>query len=126
MSGTSVVVLIDGKRINTATDINARLGLINPMDVERVEVLKGPVSALYGSGSTGGVINIITHKGKFTKDPGYHGRLGFSATTNGAGVDTYGNVHYDSEDLWLFASSAMRDHANFADGSGNDVSYNFV
>jgi len=121
MSGTSIVVLIDGKRINTATDINARLGLVNPMDVERVEVLKGPVSALYGSGSTGGVINIITRKGKFTKDPGYHGRLGFSATTNGAGADAYGNVHYDGEDVWLLASSAMRDHANFANGNGNDV-----
>lgn len=56
------MVLIDGMRINTATEINARLGFINPMDVERVEVLKGPVSSLYGSGSTGGVINVITKK----------------------------------------------------------------
>jgi hemoglobin/transferrin/lactoferrin receptor protein len=121
MSGTSVVVLIDGKRINTATDVNARLGLINPMDVDRVEVLKGPVSALYGSGSTGGVINVITRKGKFTKDTGYHGRVGLSATTNGAGADAYGNLHYDGEDVWLLGSGGMRDHANFADGNGNDV-----
>jgi len=121
MSGTSVVVLIDGKRINTATDINARLGLINPMDVERVEVLKGPVSALYGSGSTGGVINIITRKGHFSDDPGYHGRAAVSATTNGAGADTYGNIHYDGKDVWLLASGGMRDHTNFSDGAGNDV-----
>lgn len=62
----SVVVLIDGVRMNMTTDINGRLGVVNQNDIERIEVLKGPVSALYGSGSTGGVVNIITKKGKFT------------------------------------------------------------
>ena len=65
-----IVVLIDGCRVNTATDINAQLGLIDPMDIERIEVLKGPVSALYGSGVLGGVINIITKKGRVCQCPG--------------------------------------------------------
>nr|NJM04941.1 Plug domain-containing protein [Desulfobacula sp.] len=50
----NVLFLIDGCRVNTATDINARFGLVNPQDIERVEVIKGPVSALYGWGRHGG------------------------------------------------------------------------
>ena len=120
MSTTSVVVLIDGKRVNTATDINARLGLINALDVERIEVLKGPVSSLYGSGSTGGVINIITRKGHFTDgEAETHGRTEISGTTNAAGGDAYADVSYDSRDLWLLASGAFSGHADYVDGAGN-------
>ncbi len=121
LGGTSVVVLVDGKRINTATDINARLGFINPMDVERVEVLKGPVSSLYGSGSTGGVINIITRKGKFAKQEGLHGRASVSGVSNPAGVDAYGNLHYDAQDLWLLASVGARSHDDTRSGDDERI-----
>lgn len=109
LTGASIIVLIDGKRINTATDINARLGLISSKDIDRVEVLKGPVSALYGSGSTGGVINIITRKGSFQKDGQLHGRVSQSVSTNPGGYDGYLNLHYDTERYWLFGSGAFRD-----------------
>jgi hemoglobin/transferrin/lactoferrin receptor protein len=118
LGGTSVVVLIDGKRLNTATDINARLGFINPLDVERVEVLKGPVSSLYGSGSTGGVINIITRKGRFTQQEGLHGRASLSGVSNPAGVDAYGNLRYEAQDLWLLAAVGARSHDDTR--AGND------
>jgi len=121
LSGTSVVILIDGKRINTATDLNARLGLINPMDVERVEVLKGPISALYGSGSTGGVVNVITRKGSFTGTEGFHGRQAITATTNGAGADGMSSVWYNSKDFWLLGSGAFRAHEDVTGGGDTDV-----
>ncbi len=121
LGGASVVVLVDGKRINTATDINARLSFINPMDVERVEVLKGPVSSLYGSGSTGGVINIITRKGRFSQDEALHGRVSLSGVSNPAGLDSYANLRYEAADYWLFASGAARDHDDTRSGDDERV-----
>jgi outer membrane receptor protein involved in Fe transport len=56
----NVITLIDGSRIATSTDVAARLSLMNMNDVERVEVIKGASSSIYGSGATGGIINIIT------------------------------------------------------------------
>ena len=57
-----ILVLIDGKRaygdIGGQTDLNR----INPDNVERIEVVKGASSALYGSDAIAGVINIITKK----------------------------------------------------------------
>lgn len=60
------LVLVNGKRMaaeNTSSSMNAyELTRINIEDVERIEVVKGNGSALYGSDAIGGVINIITKK----------------------------------------------------------------
>lgn len=65
-SGYSLI-LIDGKRINTgSTMLRKYNGDLNwvPLDaIERIEVVRGPMSTLYGSDALGGVINIITKKG---------------------------------------------------------------
>jgi len=117
----SVVFLMDGVRTNTTTDINGRFGMVSPQDVERVEVLKGPVSALYGSGSTGGVVNVITKSGRFTDEPRWSGETSLGAESNPGGFDLYGNAGYSSPDLWIFAAGSKRDHDSFRDGGGDTV-----
>jgi vitamin B12 transporter len=58
-------VLIDGVRINPGTIGNAPLQNISPELIERIEIVKGPRSTLYGTDAIGGVVNIITrgHEG---------------------------------------------------------------
>jgi vitamin B12 transporter len=53
------LLLVDGRPAGTVN-----IATINPADIERIEILKGPASALYGSSAMGGVINIITKKSK--------------------------------------------------------------
>jgi vitamin B12 transporter len=55
-----VLVLMDGLRINPGTLGGAAIQNIAPEFVDRVEVVKGPLSTLYGSDAIGGVINVIT------------------------------------------------------------------
>jgi len=57
------LVLIDGVKVNPGTAGGAALQNISPQLVERIEVVKGPRSSLYGSEAIGGVINIITRRG---------------------------------------------------------------
>lgn len=66
LSKNNIVTIIDGNRIETATDLSARLSMIDLSDIERIEVIKGGASTLYGTGATGGVVNI------YTKTPGYY------------------------------------------------------
>jgi len=67
MPSSRTLQLVDGRRIggrNTmARDYQGDLGIV-PIDaIERIEVVRGPMSTLYGSDAMGGVINIITKKG---------------------------------------------------------------
>ncbi|MGB1327566.1 MAG: TonB-dependent receptor domain-containing protein [Porticoccaceae bacterium] len=52
--------LVDGVRIGTASAGSATLGLIDTNSIERIEVVRGPKSSLYGADAIGGVVNIIT------------------------------------------------------------------
>ena len=58
-----VLVLVDGVRINPGTIGSAAIQNIAPELIERVEIVKGPRSTLYGSDALGGVINVITRRG---------------------------------------------------------------
>lgn len=61
-----VLVLVDGLRINPGTIGSAAIQNIAPELVERIEIVKGPRSTLYGSEALGGVINVITRRGAAT------------------------------------------------------------
>ena len=57
-----VLVLLNGNRINSPALGSFDLGDILLNDVERIEIVKAPLSALYGADAVGGVINVITRK----------------------------------------------------------------
>ncbi|HEA46880.1 MAG TPA: TonB-dependent receptor [bacterium] len=60
-SSKQVLILIDGHRMNSPRNGEVDLSEFPMLDaIERVEIVRGPASALYGSGALGGVINIIT------------------------------------------------------------------
>jgi len=61
-----VLVLIDGVRMNPGTIGGAAIQHVSPEVIERVEIVKGARSALFGTDAIGGVINIITRRAKET------------------------------------------------------------
>lgn len=58
-----VLVLVDGQRVNDALSGLADLSLIPAERIERIEVVRGSGSALYGGDAVGGVVNVITKRG---------------------------------------------------------------
>jgi len=56
-----VLVLVDGKRVSDPQTGHFDLNLAIPLDrVERIEILRGPASVLYGGDAVGGVVNVVT------------------------------------------------------------------
>lgn len=58
------LVLIDGLRVSSASLGSSNLQIIAPELIERIEIIKGPRAAIWGSDAIGGVINIITRQNK--------------------------------------------------------------
>ena len=82
MLGPQVLLLVDGVRLNNAITRlgpNQLLNTVDPYQIQRVEVLRGPGSVLYGSDALGGVINIITRK------PGFNPRRAWDLGAEVAG-----------------------------------------
>lgn len=97
-----VLVLLDGVPINDPGDPNQafNFGVDTLADVERIEVVRGPMSSLYGSGAIGGVINIITRRGQAA----LHGSV-----TAAGGLPRQGLLQGDiagRSGIWDYAASA--------------------
>ncbi|MBN4077190.1 TonB-dependent receptor [Mariprofundus ferrooxydans] len=58
------LVLIDGVRVGSATLGSFDWGNLSAADIERIEIVRGPQSSLYGADAMGGVIQIFTRRGK--------------------------------------------------------------
>lgn len=105
--GNSVLFLVDGERLAGETLDNIDYSRLNMDNVERIEIVKGAASSLYGSNAVGGVVNIIS---KQSKEPwslninsryGAHNeqRYGGSVGFNQGKFNSLTNVQYTSIDV---------------------------
>lgn len=89
---TPYLLLVDGHRLNDAIFENVAIGRELPLDVdliERVEVIRGPSSSLYGANAVFGVINIVTRRGR---DVGAEVSAEAASFGTGKGRITYGHT----------------------------------
>ncbi|OGW16660.1 MAG: hypothetical protein A2072_06880, partial [Nitrospirae bacterium GWC1_57_7] len=94
---SQVLVLLNGIRLNSPRDggFNLTDVPVSLDEIERIEILRGPSSALYGADAMGGVVNIITKKPDRDE-----ARIGISAGPHGYGADSAGfsgktgDLHY--------------------------------
>lgn len=114
LTGQQVLIMVDGVRMTNATfraGPNQYFNTIDPNSVERIEVIRGPGSVLYGGDAIGGVINIVTKRasgsvGDFltggtvqrfsSADLGYTGRLSVEGWVGSLGAFAgagYGNYN---------------------------------
>ena len=109
-NSNQVAVLIDGMRITDPSSPNAAIDLseISLTNVERIEVIRGAHSTMFGSAAIGGVINLITKK-----DAG-HGLHGDASWQGGSfGKKTWSsteniNLAYGVRNGWYFSGSLFR------------------
>lgn len=107
--GQGVLFLVDGERLagETMDDVDfTRLSMDN---VERIEIVKGAASALYGSNATGGVINIITKRNRQPWTLNVNGRYAKHNEQRYGGTFGLSNKHWDN---MLTANYNSRDNYN--------------
>ncbi len=82
LSGQRVLVLMDGMPMNSSRGNGPHPSLVDPSQIQRVEVVRGPSSVSYGSDALGGAINIITREPRPTDGKtALEGGISFSGST---------------------------------------------
>ncbi|WP_312282761.1 MULTISPECIES: TonB-dependent siderophore receptor [Pseudescherichia] len=121
MRGRSMMVMVDGVRLNSSRSDSRQLDSIDPFNITRIEVISGATS-LYGGGSTGGLINIVTKKGQPETEVEFQ-----------TGAKTGFNSNNDNDENIAAAVSGGNDNASgrlsvayqrfggWYDGKGNEV-----
>lgn len=110
----SLVLMVDGMRLNSAQPYGAIGSFVSLGLAERVEVLKGPASVLYGSGALGGAVNVLLPQARF--DSGVSGRLGLGAATGDRSLSATGVVNWSGGDHALMLGAAASDHGDYRAG----------
>jgi hemoglobin/transferrin/lactoferrin receptor protein len=122
VTGSSVLMLVDGMRLNTAffrPAPNQYFALIDPYNVDRIEVLRGSGSTLYGSDAIGGVVQVETPLARFESDAWQsHGRvLGEFASADGAGIGR-AELAAGRAGVSFAAGATYQDHDDLRAGGG--------
>jgi len=95
------LVLIDGQRVNYQdTMYNFDFDWMLTDDIERIEVLRGPAAGQWGSDAVGGVVNIVTRKGKGPMTVTLQGELGTYDTNRETASARGGGDSYDYAFSW--------------------------
>ncbi len=117
-----ILVLLDGHRLNSNTTNSEALDFRTSLDkVERIEVLRGPASSLYGNTALTAAVNIITKKGAQINGGQISGTAGTQKTYGGQFVVGGGNNAMDVTAWGAIYSSQGFTHT-LANYEGRDVS----
>jgi outer membrane receptor protein involved in Fe transport len=124
LTGQHVVGLIDGVRFNTATfrpGANQYLAFVDGGAVNRIEVVRGPGAAAYGSDSMGGTVNVLTKdtgwgRPRFGVEGAVRLELASADRSAGAAATMAGG----SRRWGFFADAALRSHDDLRSGRGRD------
>lgn len=128
------LVMVNGDRISDQKTKSGAPLLMNPYFVDRIEVIKGPASVLYGSDAIGGVVNVITKKASdkpIAVDVGLNYNSAYSSFTeymNATGtVDRFhyavGAFNDNAGDLRIADGKQVNNTAYNARGANADLSY---
>jgi iron complex outermembrane receptor protein len=142
-AASNTLILIDGQRINPIDMGSISWSAIPLAGVQRIEIIRGSGTILYGDRASGGVINIITDKtgtpaASAVLEAGNHGFHNFDGHLAGGGSQTYFNLsaHYAEDDGWrqnnqqdqralsgrvgvrLASGDVFTDFASYRDSSG--------
>ena len=121
------LVLVDGVRVTSATNGGASLEFLPVDAIERIEVVRGPRAATYGSDAIGGVIQIFTRNGgagthgSLDLRAGEHGTSSQSAYVSAGDTDTRLNAtvfHRDSDGFNATSSDASGERDGFRRAGG--------
>ncbi|HLP05745.1 MAG TPA: TonB-dependent receptor, partial [Paludibacter sp.] len=117
--------MVDGDRIQTATEHAGPLSTININNIERIEVIKGASSVLYGTGAMGGVVNFVTKTPAYTTTFKAKGNVGSEFNTVNNLWANFANVSFTTNQWYMALDGSFRTAQNTMTPAGPLLSSQF-
>jgi TonB-dependent heme/hemoglobin receptor len=127
LKGSEVLYLVDGMRLSNAIFRNAPnqyMALLDPFNVDRIEVVRGPSSALYGGDAMGGVVQVLTPKPQFN-GPNWQSNavLDNSYASAENAFQTHMKLSAGKDDIAVLGGFGYQDYDNRVAGGGEEQNY---
>lgn len=133
---TRTLIMVDGLRLDDQKNKSGVPFLINPFFIDRVEVVRGPSSVLFGSDALGGVVNVITME---PSEQMFSPEIGLVYNSNGDGFTEFinmsgtvggfkyalGGMHSDVGNLDLANGQSLENTSYRQKGANIKLSYDF-
>ena len=107
-----LIILVDGERIQTASDHAAALSLVDMNELDKIEVFKGASSVLYGSGAMGGVVNFVSQLPSYTKSFQSKGVVGSEFNSVNSLLATSASANFSTSKWYIRLNGSYRTAEN--------------
>ncbi len=121
LTGQQTLLMIDGIRLNNATfrsGPNQYFNTIDPLSLERIEVLRGAGSVQYGSDAIGGLVQVFTKNPNFSDKLAIHGNLYGKIMSNGMEQSGRGEIELSNKNVAVQTGISYRNFGDILAGGG--------
>jgi iron complex outermembrane receptor protein len=119
LDGDRVAVLQDGQRVGDLSSQSGDHGVtLNPSSAQRIEVVRGPATLLYGANAIGGLVNVITDQIPVRPLQGTSGDFTFDVASNAGETGGAGDVHVGNGQFALHVGGGARRAGNYSTPEG--------
>ena len=112
LSEQRLLLMVDGDRIQTATDIAGSLSTVDLNSLAKIEVIKGASSVLCGTGAMGGVINFVSERPEYSSNFKSKGKIGTEFNTVNQLWANTANVQFTTRQWYLALNGSYRTAQN--------------
>ena len=115
---SKLLFLSDGDRMQTASDIAGSLSTIDLSSVDRIEIVKGAGSVLFGTGALGGVVNFVMKRPAYTEKRSVKGRVGAGLQSVNTLLHSNATVSLSEDKFYVQIDGAHRTAGNYMTPEG--------
>lgn len=125
LSEQRLLFLVDGDRIQTSSDIAAALSTVDMASLDKIEVVKGASSVLYGTGAMGGIVNFVSARPTYTETFKTTGKVSSGFNTVNNLWNNSANLNFTTNQWYLALTGSFRTAQNAQSPKGEILSSQF-
>ncbi len=125
MGEQRLMLLVDGDRLQSATDVAGVLSTVSLDQLAKIEVIKGAGSVLFGSGTMGGVVNFVSERPAFSENLSVKGNIQTGFCTVNNLIANAAKINFSNNNWYISATGSYRKAGNTMTAKGELLNSQF-